>query len=338
MSGETIPYHLRPNKFVERSLFVDILSHIDRYLSVSEYLYVSFAGPYLEDFKVIHAAFGNRKMLSLEQTDWVYQRQRFNIPYGCIDCCNKNSQRFITDYTDIVRSYGNPSVLIWLDYMAADQTREQLTEYEGLLSKLKAHDVLKVTLNANPASLGSVAGWEADELRSWRLEVLNERIGDYLPNNTTPEEMKHSSYPSLLLQAVRKAASNAMEGARHLVFHPIASYVYEDSHQMLTVAGIVLTTREVQHFLQHTGLESYEFATNNWQDIIVINVPHLSAREKLYLDTLIYKQTRLNDHSRLKGSTKLKVTLAPTAVENVEMAERYMRFYRHYPHYHRIHY
>src|SRR5258708_31145042 len=160
MSGEKIPYHLRPNKFVERALFVDILAHINRQSPISDYLYVSFAGSYLEDFKVIHSAFGNRKMLSLEQTDWVYQRQQFNAPYGCVRCTNKTSQQFITDYADILNSFGNPQVLIWLDYAAADKIREQLTEFEAIVAKLKRLDILKITVNASPSSLDGAS--EAD--------------------------------------------------------------------------------------------------------------------------------------------------------------------------------
>lgn len=341
MSGEKIPYHLRPNKFVERALFVDLLAHINRYSQISDYLYVSFAGPYLEDFKVIHAAFGNRKMLSLEQSDWVYQRQQFNVPYGCVQCTNKTSQQFITDYTDILGTFGNPRALIWLDYAAADKMREQLTEFEALVAKLKQLDILKITVNANPSSIdgGNDPEYEAEDER-WnrRLQTVRERVGDYLPNDATAEQMKHSTYPSLLLSAIHKAATNAMVGASHLVFHPLAAYVYEDTHQMLTLTGIALGRRDVEHFLGVTGLNVNEFATNNWSDIVRINVPYLSPREKFYLDGLIFRQTQKNNRSKLKKSTKLKVTLASTAAATKDLAERYIRFYRYYPHYHRIHY
>jgi hypothetical protein len=341
MSGENIPYHLRPNKFVDRALFIDILAHINRHSPISEYLYVSFAGPYLEDFKAIHANFGNRKMLSLEQFEWVYRRQTFNVPYGCVDCTNNTSQQFITDYTTILDRFGRPNVLIWLDYAAADAIRDQLTECEALVAKLRHLDVMRITLNATPSSIDGAndAEGETDEdRRARRLQVLQDRIRDYLPNGTSAEQMKNAAYPSLLLHSVRKAASNAMAGAGALVFHPLAAYVYKDSHQMLTVTGIVLARSDVQIFLNRTGLDHYEFATNNWRDSIRINVPYLSPREKFYLDSLIYKQTTKNNRSKLKKSTKLKVTLASTDAVNKELAERYIRFYRYYPHYHRVHY
>ena len=67
MSGERVPYHLRPNKFVERALFVELLSHINAVHPIADYVYVGFGGPYLEDFKILHQHFGIKNMLSLEQ-------------------------------------------------------------------------------------------------------------------------------------------------------------------------------------------------------------------------------------------------------------------------------
>lgn len=341
MSGEKIPYHLRPNKFVERALFIDLLARVNRHCPISEYLYVSFGGPYLEDFKAIHHGFGNRKMLSLEQLDWVYERQKFNIPYGCVECTNKTSQQFITDYTNILDSFGQPNVLIWLDYADAVRIREQLTEFQDVVERLRHQDILKITVNANPSSidgLNDAEGEAAEERRVRRLQVLNDRIRDYLPNGVTPVQMTAFAYPSLLLEAIHKAVTNAMTGAGDLVFHPLASYVYKDSHQMLTVTGIVLAKSDVQYFLTKTGLTNFEFATNNWHDLIRINVPYLSPREKFYLDSLIFKETQRTDRSKLKKSAKLKVTLAPSDEASKESAERYLRYYRHYPHYHRVQY
>jgi Beta-lactamase len=137
---------------------------------------------------------------------------------------------------------------------------------------------------------------------------------------------------------VGKAVANAMTGAGDLVFHPLAAYVYKDSHQMLTVTGIVLAKNDVQYFLTKTGLNNYEFATNNWHDLIRINVPYLSPREKFYLDSLMFKQTQKSDRSKLKKSAKLRITLASTDEASRKSAETYMRFYRHYPHYHRVQY
>jgi hypothetical protein len=61
-------YHLRTNKAVERLLFIELLRRLDRALSrpIAQYKYVGLGGPYLEDFNLLHATFGNNEMTSLE--------------------------------------------------------------------------------------------------------------------------------------------------------------------------------------------------------------------------------------------------------------------------------
>lgn len=57
MSGASIPYHLRPNKAIDRYAFLELLSKVDRYIDcdISQYKYVGFGGHSLEDFKYIHS-------------------------------------------------------------------------------------------------------------------------------------------------------------------------------------------------------------------------------------------------------------------------------------------
>ena len=180
MSGEKVPYHLRQNKHVERELFLDILAHVDRVHPIKSYLYVGFGGAYLEDFSVLHSHFGNTAMLSLERESWVYDRQLLNVPYGCVKCRNTTSLQFIQEFEDIAANFRiAKNVLIWFDYASAKQLRQQITEVHALTAKLKALDILKITLNANPSVLGGDPRLEReDALRLARLETLRARLGD----------------------------------------------------------------------------------------------------------------------------------------------------------------
>ena len=69
MSAGTLPYHLRQNKAVDRAVFIDMLMRIHTYISVRDHAYVSLGGPFLEDFRIIHAALGIRRMISLNLTN-----------------------------------------------------------------------------------------------------------------------------------------------------------------------------------------------------------------------------------------------------------------------------
>jgi hypothetical protein len=82
----TIPYQLRHHKAIDRSLFVNLLRKLDRYINinVSEYRYVGFGAPFLEDFKSMHVEFGITKMDCIEYNQNAYSRQEFNNPYSFV--------------------------------------------------------------------------------------------------------------------------------------------------------------------------------------------------------------------------------------------------------------
>lgn len=343
MSGEKVPYHLRQNKYVDRQLFIDVLSHINRVNPIREYLYVSFGGAYLEDFKVLHSNFGNTKMLSLEKEPWVFDRQIFNIPYGCVDCVNLSSDKFLEEFDDFIAEYGMPNILIWLDYAKADQLRVQLNEFQTSIQHCRPYDVVKITVNANPATMGERQTTSppetAEQLRTRRFDNLKLKLGDYLPSDIGPSDMETQAYAVAILRSIKAAALRGIEGSANLFVQPLTAFVYQDAfHQMLTATCIVLDESDANQFLDHSGLRNYEFSTVSWDKPIKIDVPYLSVREKLYLDNLLFKGTRKHDRSRLKSSTALKVNLAKDPKDTREMVRQYLLFYRYYPHYHRVQY
>ena len=93
MSGAMVPYHIRPNKYVERQLFIELLSHVDKVVPIVDYLYVSMGGRLLEDFKLLHGRLNLLKMMSIECDEVTYQGQLFNCPMGHIDCRRMKRRR-----------------------------------------------------------------------------------------------------------------------------------------------------------------------------------------------------------------------------------------------------
>lgn len=343
MSGEKVPYHLRQNKYVDRQLFVDVLAHINRVRDITAYLYISFGGPYLEDFKVIHSNFGNQKMLSLESEEWVYERQQFNVPYGCIDCENLKSDEFLEQFDDFIIRYSAANILVWLDYARADKLRMQLNEFAALIQHARSFDIIKLTINANPASMGErivkIPPETAEELRTRQLEKLKLKLGDYLPAGVTTDDMEQSRYATVLLSSIRIAAHEGIKGSPNLILQPLTAFVYQDSlHQMLTATCIILEQGKSEAFLKNSGLGKYEFRSLDWKEPIKINVPYLSVKEKFYLDNMLFRNTRKSDRSRLKSGAALKVKLAKNEDDATQMLRQYFLFYRYYPHYHRIQY
>ena len=81
MSGTDVPYHLRPNKYVDRQIFIDLLHRLDRVRPLSSSVYVSMGGKFLDDHKAIRFAFDLKASVSLEKFAEVVPRQNFNKPF-----------------------------------------------------------------------------------------------------------------------------------------------------------------------------------------------------------------------------------------------------------------
>ena len=93
MSGGAVAYHLRENKAIERGLFIELLTRVGRVANISDYTYIGFGGPFLEDFKALHASLRIAKMISIEMDENVCKRQAFNRPADFIEIekCTSNS-------------------------------------------------------------------------------------------------------------------------------------------------------------------------------------------------------------------------------------------------------
>jgi hypothetical protein len=329
MSGGLVPYHLRPNKSVDRYLFVELLAKVNRFKPITFYSYVGFGGPFLEDFKLIHNQFGNKKMISIEIDPNVLKRQEFNLPLSCIERLNQSSGDFIASYS----IEGN--AVIWLDYTDPRKIRLQIQEFESLLSKLQTYDVVKITLNANPETLRAHDARNeegkretTEERNEKRLEKLSERLGDYLPHGATSDMMTIDGLPQVLCRALEFAANNAMKGRLGNIFQPLAAFAYADSqHQMLTLTGIILPRADIRDFFRETAIRKWRLSATDWRTIHKIKLPELTAREKLFIDRHLPK----SNEKRIQK--KLKFLFGADEEQSLEVLKSYVTFYRHYPNY-----
>jgi len=332
VSGALVPYHQRQNKAVDRHLFIDLLVRLNRRLPIVDYTYVSFGGAFLEDFKLLHGAFGNRKLISLENDQIAWRRQQFNVPLSCISCLHQDSADFVAQYA----IEGN--AIVWLDYASAGETRRQFNEFQALLPKLRRYDIVKITFNANPNSLRDSRSAdengkrETAEVRNKkRFEVLDKRIGDFIPQEFNFESMTVDGYPRVLSKALEVAASEALKGQSNMLFQPLTSFTYNDlAHQMLTISGILLERSERVAFIRDCALRAFRLATLRWGDYKKIMLPALTARERLFIDQHL-PRSRERTIQR-----KLKFWFDPDEDVSLEILKSYIEFYRQYPNFHRV--
>jgi hypothetical protein len=334
MSGETVPYHLRQNKHVDRQLFMDLLSHANRFIPVLDALYVSFGGVYFEDFKLIHQVFGTIKLLSIEKEEWICERQKHNKPFGCIKCERLTSRELVNNISQIRDRFGSQQLICWLDFADASKRRGQLEDVGIFAKSARQFDILRITMNVNPDSLSSRVPGETTEVRDQkRLEVLREKFSDKVSRDIEIGDVTQKGFPLFGLEMMRQEIQRALSSSPGLFFQPIGSYSYSDSeHTMLTATGVFLQREEVADYLSRTGLRKFEFGGANWE-LLHINVPLLSQREKLTLD-----QKFGNKRSLAQVASSLKFRVDKKQDESAEMLKSYFRFHRYYPHFHRIQY
>ena len=328
MSGSNLAYHLRPNKAIDRNLFIAILERVGRVRNISGYEYIGFGGPMLEDYKALHAALRISRMHSIERDENTYRRQRFNRPASFVTLHNLHSDEFFRQH-----EFHEGGSVVWLDYTDS-QLRSQLDEFASVVSKLDCYDVVKVTLNANPANLGSEE-LKAHERPQARIATLMDRIGSYAPPDLVAADMEAPRYPRTLQRCVKNAVGHLAARAGGRYFQILSSFVYADGQQMLTITGIVFKSPALAacaDFMQRARLKSWPFANLDWLPPKQIAVPALTAKERMHLDGVLPFQ-RGDDAA---WQARLKRRLGYSCGSSTEDLAHYARYYRAYPHFSRI--
>lgn len=330
MSGGNVSYQLRPNKHVERLLFVELLKKACL-SKPSTYAYISMGGPQLEDHKLIHQDLGITNLFSFEEDDVVYKRQLFNQRPSCIKCVQRPIGDFVEHFDNFIEEekLQDKTLIVWLDY-ASPKRREQLIEYETLLSKLSPQDIVKITLNANPGTLGEKQSGETQgALFNRRLENLTEQIGEYLSPDTTSEDMTGKRLIPVLGSTIEIAAEKGISINHRLTPLLLSLFSYQDSDHLMLTATIRLTNKsDVEEF--KNSIQQWDYLPNSWRDARKINIPSLSAKERLEIDGKL----PTNDFEALHNSLPFK--LHTDNQISLEMLQEYAQHYRRYPSYFQV--
>lgn len=321
MSGGNIAYHLRPNKAVERSLFLDLLNRIGRTsFNISGYQYVGFGGPFMEDFKAVHVATRISNMTCIERDAVVQARQKFNCPLKCVEFIHADSSTFLDDFQPVV-----PTVA-WLDFTSPGELRQQLDDTCKLVGKLAHGDIFKVTLNASVEALRNDPGnLRQNELVVLRRQVFEDRVKLDKPLVVNLDDFKADKYPALLLQALHNAAKRGFNNTS-LVVQPLTAFSYSDGTMMLTATGMVLdpTKTDIKDFPESSRLSHWSFSMLDWKFPIRIDLPVLSLRERMTLEKM-QPNGSVQDAKIVLGEVINSEGIPPEAVTS------FAKFYRIYP-------
>ncbi|MDB5777902.1 MAG: hypothetical protein JWP93_267 [Polaromonas sp.] len=331
MSGSSIAYHLRQNKAIERNLFIELLARVGRVRNISDYEYIGFGGPLLEDYKALHAALRMTRMHSIECDENTYERQKFNCPASFVTLHHSESGDFIRQH-----QYHDQGTIAWLDYTRPSDLSQQLQEFRQVVSNLDSYDVAKITLNADPTGLGC-ENEKAHERPAKRAQVLKDRIPEYVPVDLTAASVTSKSYAHTLQKCVQISLADLPARAGGRYFHILSSFAYKDGQQMLTVTGMVFEAKDdpkLHDFLHQSRIEHWPFANLTWAAPTQISVPALSAKERMILDQCL--PLRLPSTETPTETLKKTLGYIPGDEKDESELANYARYYRAYPHFSRV--
>lgn len=326
MNGQPF-YHLRPNKSIDRSLFIQTLLGLGKVLSISDYKYTGFGSYLFDDFKLLHNVLNISSMISLERGLMEFERAEFNKPLGCIELVNEDSSAYLSNLSI---DDGEKNIF-WLDYVTPNELGTNLSDYATLLNLLSPNDIVRITLNANPDSLGKSS--DPDRLQEVRLNQLKERVDPaYIFNDISQKDVIKKNYPVTLLKILKMATMQRFSigyGSKFLL--PLFSSVYADGQQMVTFTGIILDSKEQEDKIKE-ALAGYPHNNFAWDEPVRIEIPALSIREIAELNRLLPAQ-----HDKERDPQDLLMHNFPFLFSGSQGAlESYLSFYKYYPNYHHV--
>lgn len=309
-AGSSLPYRLRPNKAVDRELFLSLLTRLAPTLALEKYRYVGLGGPFLEDFRMIHGRLGIAKMTCIETEEQVHKRQLFNRPVASIECIHNSLEDYL-DETD----FDSPTI-IWFDYTEPRGITTQIERFARTIGTVPIGSVLRVTLNANPGSLGKPAENLAEaELLKWRLNEFQKRLGALFPSGLVVDGMTQRKFGLSVLQALKLAVEKeALSFRDRRIIWALATH-YADGQAMVTAALVICKNDD----------KVVEELVNGWEFYTTADAPHrldlpaLSTLERLTMESNVDAKAKMD--FELPGENPFEV---------------FRKFYRIYPHFSRV--
>jgi hypothetical protein len=324
MSGADIPYQLRPNKFIDRQLFLEALSRLIIPRGVEKYVYASMGGRHLVDHHAIYSALGVRALFSFDMSANEVARQKFNRPTGDTICVVMNSAKLPAEIDSILARFpSKENLIVWLDYTGAKR-REQFQEVVQTLVRLKHGDIFRVTLNANLLTLGHGNQWRdagAPNPAAFRAEQLRAQIPEFFPTNIP--EISNEALPGVLAQCIKLATESARMSQPNLRFAPILITSYSDGTPMVTVVCAVSEEGQDDQF-PGAHFARWAFACKGWNDVQTISVPVLSLKEQYKLDANLHRGVK-------RMLAALKFLLGDDADASITAIKSYKALNRFYP-------
>ena len=235
---------------------------------VSEYRYVGFGSVHFVDFVMFHKLLGVRKLTSVEHSEDIKKRVEFNKPYGCVNV-------IIKSMSDVVPTLSRDERhILWLDYDdVLDQS--QLEDVWAASATLSVGSMLIVTVDVQPPKNKHTP----DEWKAYHEEMAGTYLGDQPVTMYTRQRLARVN-----IDALSRAMASGVAGRKDVELIPMFSFLYADTHEMLTI-GCMIGTRYEGRLVRRSGLDDQIYSRDDFsREPYRIRVPIVTRRERAYLD------------------------------------------------------
>ena len=307
------PYHLRPNKAVDRLFLFEAIRYLDKLADLGQYTYYSLGGPYLEDFRLLYELYPEIKMESIESNKETLKRQEFHRPCVNMGLSRATFKSFIASYDPM-----DEKSIFWLDYTGLEYGNFE--DFMVLLAKVAEQSMIKITLRSQPSDFSDKPGEIGVEAERFRRQ-----FGAIMPDPVADPPHAQKDFAYLLQKMLQVASQKALPSSTPLMFLPISSFYYSDGAGMFTLTGVVCR-REREDKTRDT-FKRLHFSNFDWTEPRRIDVPVLSTKERLHLQ-------RLLPCSRNAGRTLLQelgYLVDDNESKTEAQLEQYAQFHRYYP-------
>jgi hypothetical protein len=313
-AGSSLPYRLRPNKAVDRELFLSLLTRLAPTLALEKHHYVGLGGAFLEDFRLVHARLGIDRMTCVEVEEEVHKRQLFNRPIESVECVHSSLEEYLDGH-----GFDRPAV-IWFDYTEPKPITEQIGRFARTVGEVQLNSVLRITLNAQPGSLGEPnPKLSGQALWAWRLERFRDRLGALFPSDLKADGMETRTYGPSVLRALHLAVQKeVLSHADRKIVWALSTH-YADGQPMVTAALMVCGADDTSIDPLVKGWTYYSPPDRPLR----VDLPALSTLERLTMES--------NDDAKAKLGFAL-----PESKLGEDPFEVFKKFYRIYPHFSRV--
>lgn len=267
-----VQYDLRPAKQVERRMLIDAFHMLAMAnFPIRDYQYTGFGSIYFVDFILFHKLLGITRMTSIEHSDKVERRVKFNQPYGFVDVVIRSAADVIPTLSPDLRH------ILWLDYDDV-LSSTQLADIRLATTYLSPGSILLVTVDAEPP------GREADGPTEW-MEHFHQEAGELAHAFSDVRDFRESNLLKVNIQIIERAIKAGMVGRSNVSFAPLFNFLYADGHRMLTMGGMIATSTERRQ-IDGCKIINAEFVRRDFRRApYEVRVPRITRKERLYLDS-----------------------------------------------------